>query len=1011
MAGEGQDGSTAAWLDGPALLGRVAKVLARGESEADSLRAVAAELGTRMADRCAITLLSRDPSGAEQLLRYPHPPAGERSSEEPRALADEQLARRVIEFGTPVSAGARLVSPARSDAEPPEVDRALRTWLELSGCADAITVPVPGPDGPVGALTVGWVTGTRSPGEATPRVLERVAALLAEHHAAAIPMGVISLEGHFVRVNRALASVLGRGRDELIELGPLGVTHPADHDRVIAMIGLMRAGSIQKAKFRQRWLLPDGDPVDALVSGSVVNGDDGTPSAFAFTVERRSSPAPRNSEWDGWFAHSRQGIAVIGSDGRHARVNDAYAATLGYTPSELRGVPWLRTFPPDCVAEVEREYVEMLRLGSTSLETLGIRRDGSCFEAEIELVVNDDFDGSPKGHLCLMRDVGQRGREQLRSSELLRLSLLGNQDVSLESLIGDAVRTVREVLQTDLASFFGRDGDRDALRLRAGAGWPRPQLESAPAVRTDTPLGRTLASGAPVISADLSSDLRFSGCPLLAEIGARGSVTVPVGDHASPFGILGAHSRRPREFGRDDVHFLEAVASLLAAVARREEMENQADLGHDDAVTGLPNATRFVERFERALARARGTTLAVLVVGVELPPGLLALPRRNAAADVLRETASRIVTRLGPTGFAGRLGDRSFGMVLSGTDELKAAAVARGLLRAMGEPFAAGGSEYTVHATVGIAVTKHAEDPCELIDEADCARRRGRQLGSDRLEFFDVEEADEDSAVRRLSDDLSLALRREELRLRYQPVFDLSDRSICAVEALLYWEHPSRTVLPPELFLPIARRTGAIVPIGRWVLEQSIRHFTWWSRELEAENPLRLFVNLSARELVNPSLADTVASVLEGADMAPERLAVDIPEAALMQLGGAAGRSIAALRELGVAIVLDRFGTALSTPSTLIRRPIDVVKLDRSCVAGIADGRLERAVARTVLGIAESIGLGVIACGVETERQAEALVELGGTHAQGVLLAEPMAARAVSKLLRWQAGRARREAS
>ena len=1010
MGGGSQDPSR---FDASALLARVAKILARGESEADSLRAVAAELGTRMGDRCTITLWSRDPSGAEHVVRYPHPPAGERSTEEPRALADEQLTRRVIEFGTPVMAGTEVTPPVlvRSEVTSPEVERALQSWLGLSGCTSAITVPVPGPDGPVGTLTVGWEAGNRPPVETAPRLLERVAALLAEHHAAATPMGVISLEGHFLRVNRALAAVLGRGRDELMELGPLAVTHPADHDRIVAMMGLMRAGSIRKAKFRQRWLPPGGDPVDALVSGSVMHGDDGAPSAFAFTVERRSSRAGRESEWDSWFAHSRQGIAVIGADGRHARVNDAYAATLGYTPSELRGVPWFRTFPADCVAEVERGYAEMLRLGSASLETLGVRREGSCFEAEIELVVNDDFDGSPKGHLCLMRDVGERKREELRRSELLRLSLLEHEDIPLEALIDDAVRTVREVLQAELASFFVRDAGREELRLRAGAGWPRPQLESAPALRSDTPLGRTLASGAPVVSADLRADHRFAGCPLLDQTGVRGSVTVLVGDHAAPIGILGAHSRQPRDFGSGEVQFLETVAGLLARAAQREQIENRADAGQDDPVTGLSNATRFAERLACELSRSRAETLAVLVVGVELPPGLLARPRRNTVADVLRETASRIVTRLGPGGFAGRLGDRSFGMVLSATDELKTAAVARSVLRAMGQPFNAGGREYTVHATVGIAVTTHAEDPCELIDEADCARRRGRQLGSDRLEFFEVEEPDQGTPVRQLSDDLTLALRREELRLRYQPVFDLSDRSICGVEALLYWEHPSRTVLPPELFLPVARRTGAIVPIGRWVLEQSIRHFMRWTQELDAEHPLRLFVNLSARELVSRSLPDGVAAVLEDADMAPERLALDIPEAALMQPHGAAGRSIAALRELGVTIVLDRFGTALSSPSTLSQCPVDAVKLDRSCVAGIADGRSERAVARTVLGIAESIGLGVIACGVETERQALALVELGGIHAQGVLLAEPMAARAISKLLRWKVSRARHEAS
>jgi PAS domain S-box-containing protein len=998
-------------FDASTVVKSVAKILARGESESDSLRATATELAVRMADRCTITLLSRDPSGAERLERHAHPPASERSSEEPRTLADEQLARRVIESGTPVAAGAQRSGSASPKVASAEVDRALHAWLELYGCAGAIAVPVPGPKGPVGALTVGWVDGHGPLGETASRLLERVAALVAQHHVAATPMGVISLEGHFLRVNRALASVLGHTRDELMELGPLAVTHPADHDRMVAMIGLMRAGSIQKTKFRQRWLPPGGPPVEALVSGSVIQDEDGAPCAFAFTVERRSTLAVRQTEWDSWFTHSLQGIAVIGSDGRHARVNDAYAAILGCSASELRGVPWLRTFPADCAAELELKYAEMLRHGSASLETLACRRDESCFEAEIELVVNDDFDGGPNGHLCLIRDIGERKRVELRRSELLRLSLLGHEDIGLDALIDDAVRTVREVLQAEFASFFVPVADGEELRLRAGAGWPRPQLDSTPARRSATPLGRTLISGAPVVSADLGADPRFAACALLAEAGARGSATVLAGDRSAPVGILGAHSRQPREFGPDEVQFLEAVSSLIAGVAQRERIEHRVDRSQDDAVTGLSDAAGFAERLERALSRARGAKVGVIVVGVEFPGRLLGPTERNAVADLLRETASRIVAPLGPGGFAGRLGDRSFGLVLTGTDELKAAAVARALLRALTQPVSAGGSEYALHATVGIAVTSHAEDPCELIDEADCARRRGRQLGSDRLEFFDVEEGGEDSLGRQLSDDLHLALRREQLRLRYQPVYDLSDRSICAVEALLYWEHPSRTVLPPELFLPVARRSGSIVPIGQWVLAEAVRHYVRWNDELDSESTLRLFVNVSVRELVNRSLPDAVADVLGAAGMAPEQLALDIPEAALIQPRGAAGQSVAALRDLGVKIVLDRFGTALSSTSHLARRPIDIVKLDRSCVAGVANRGRERAVVRSVLGTAESIGLGVIACGVETEREAQALIDVGASRAQGALFAEPVAARAMSKLLRWNASRARREAS
>lgn len=684
---------------------------------------------------------------------------------------------------------------------------------------------------------------------------------------ASIPMGVVSMDGRFVRVNQALARVLGRDEDELMKAGPLAVTHPGDRDRVVAMLGLMRAGSMAHAKFRQRLLPAGGTPVDALVSGSVMYGGDGAPTAFAFMVET-ASPAGRQAEWDSLFAHTRQGIAVIGPDGRHARVNQAYAAILGYAPSDLQGVPWRDTVPADCIGELERAHAEMLRRGSAWLEVLAVRRDGSCIEAEIELVVSDDADRTPSGHLCLLRDTGARKDAELRRSELL---------------LGDVARA-----------------ERAAQRIRQ----------------------------------------------------AR----------------------------------------------------------HDGA-TGLPDATLFVERLEQALAGRAEPSLTVLVLGVDPEWREMEWRARSSQADMRRAIAERIQACIGPDDFLARLGDRSFGILVATHDELAVAARARCLLKATSRPFITAGEEHTVHATLGVAAANRGDDPRELIDAADRARRRARELGRDRFEFSEFSDELPESPVDDLSDDIRGALSREELRLRYQPIFDLSDRSIRGVEALLRWEHPSRTVLPLEVFLPAARRTGAIVPIGQWVLEQSLRQLARWNEELEREEPLRLFVNLSARELADESVVNVVAAAIERTQTHPEQLAVEVSDPILIDVGGAMWRSVIGLRELSAAVVLDQFGTALSSLSHLERFPIDMVKLDRSCVAGVADNGRDRALVKAVVDVAEASGLTAIACGVESERQLRALASLGCHGAQGFLFAEPRAARAVTKLLRWRDQRADREAS
>ncbi|HSC01919.1 MAG TPA: EAL domain-containing protein [Solirubrobacteraceae bacterium] len=669
----------------------------------------------------------------------------------------------------------------------------------------------------------------------------------------AAPTGVVSLEGDFLRVSSGLAAALGWDQEALMELGALAVTHPADRDRLTAMLGLMRAGSIGKTKFRQRWLPADGGAVEGLVSGSVIH-EGGAPAAFAFTVET-SAPAAHPTDWESLFARTRQGIAVIGPDGRYVRVNDAYAALLGSVPCDVHGLPWLDTVPPDCGPELDRAQDVMHSAGSARVETLMIRRDGSCFEAQIELVLIDEPDGTPNGHLCLMR---------------------------------------------------------------------------------------------------------------------------------------GAESEAGPE------------ASIDEATSTRNRY---------DGVTGLPDVTRFVERLELSLFGAGASSVAVLVLGVETEQHRVGEPVRVSQAAVLREIAGRIAGKLEADGSVARLGDWSFAILLAGGDELTLAASARSLLKATSEPIVASGETHVVHATLGIAVAHRGDDAGDLIDAAERARRRARELGADRFEFIELGDPRPESPDRQLLDDIRHALTREELRLRYQPVFDLADCHISGVEVLLRWEHPSRTVLMPEMFLPAARRTGAIVSIGRWVLEQALRQLEQWNEELACEVPLRLFVNLSAPELADPALFDVVADAAEQTRINPRQLAVDVSDAALIEVRGAAWRSVAALRELGVTIVLDRFGTALSSLTHLERLPIDMVKLDRGCVAGLPDDSRERGTVKAMAGVAEARGLTTIACGVETEGQLEALAELGCTAAQGFLFAEPRAARAVTKLLRWRGERTGRAAS
>lgn len=429
---------------------------------------------------------------------------------------------------------------------------------------------------------------------------------------------------------------------------------------------------------------------------------------------------------------------------------------------------------------------------------------------------------------------------------------------------------------------------------------------------------------------------------------------------------------------------------------RKHEAELKHQANHD-GLTGLPNRGRFAQLLDIATIRQgayhdaqRARSLAVLFIDLDRFKVVNDSLGHAAGDDLLEQVARRLGAALRPDDVLGRLGGDEFTILADDIDHEDALALAERLQEQLRTPFQLAGREHLMTASVGVVSAARPEDPADLMRWADTAMYRAKQLGRNCIVVFDDVLRNEASEQLELDQMLRVALDREELEVRYQPEIDLTTGSVVGAEALVRWAHPARGLMSADEFVPLAEENGAIVPIGRWVLDRACAQAAEWTGRglLPADFVLR--VNLSARQLELPSLVDEVRTALGDSGLDPARLCLEVTETALMRDVDRALVVLTQLHDLGIRLAVDDFGTGYSSLSSLKRIPLRVLKIDRSFIDGLPDDADDRAIATTVLRLAESLGLTVTAEGVETTAQADLLRELGCPTAQGFLFAPPL---------------------
>jgi diguanylate cyclase (GGDEF)-like protein/PAS domain S-box-containing protein len=679
-------------------------------------------------------------------------------------------------------------------------------------------------------------------------------------------------------------------------------------------------------------------------------------------------------------------ILTVDHEGRVIEFNAAARRLFGYSRSEILGREVADTIvPPGLRDELRRCLRDFILTGESA--DLGRRREATAMRADgsflpVEVVVVPAY---VKGRVILtayIRDLSDRRRGERLAAARQRATQALTASLSLAEASPAVLDALVHGLGCTEARLWVAEGDPPLPSLAGTSSSPPPAPMPVPP--DDSLARRTLEDGAAA----------WSGPP---PRGAGVTLAVPVRVGGQVLGVLEVSC--DRALAREDewVPALADIGGLFALFLKRQRSE--ADLqrfARYDSLTGLPNRSFFLDTLERTLSRAgrQHTRSALVFIDLDgfksVNDGL-----GHAAGDTVLQTMSeRLRAGTRSSDLVARIGGDEFTVLvqnLARADD--AALVARGLLDRLARPCRADEHDVSISASAGISVyPEDGTDADTLLRNADLAMYRAKQEGKNTYRFFTPEMSERALERMVLLDSLRVALERDEFEIVYLPVVHREGPP--SLEALLRWRHPKLGLVTPAAFIGQAEESGLILPIGAGVL----RGATLFAASLEQEG-VRVVVNLSARQFLQPNLVDTVREALEKSGLLASRLELDLTEATVMTEAEETTERLRQLRELGVQLALDDFGTGYFSIGRIRDLGFSRLKIDRSLVSALPGSLEQAAHVVAILGLGRSLGLEVVAEGVETEAQRAFLESHGCTGFQGYLLSPPLAAADVPAFL------------
>ena len=585
----------------------------------------------------------------------------------------------------------------------------------------------------------------------------------------------------------------------------------------------------------------------------------------------------------------------------------------------------------------------------------------------------------------------------------------------IESVTAAAARQARTLLEGQFsevillpphardAAFSTQLGPGDRLAIMEPTIFDPPEplrsklLVDRRAVLLDRPISPRLSSG--YIARRSLTDAAMA--PLVSNDGVLGVM------------VVGNRLGDVSTFEEEDLKLLETLAkhvgvalengrledSLAQLTELKEELRHQA---FHDALTGLPNRTLFTERVAFALSRRARVQepMAVLFLDLDDFKTINDSLGHSVGDQVLVTVADRLRRCLRPTDTVARLGGDEFGILLddmSGSGD--ALIAADRIMTSLNAPANIDGREVSIRASLGITLDAHGEDAETLLRNADLAMYTAKRRGKGRYQVFEDNMHTEMVERLELTAHLRSGLERDEFSIHYQPIVRLDTGRVVGVEALARWNHPTRGLLPPAEFIPLAEETGLIIPLGRSILDESTDRARSWQQEVGTGQRFALSVNLSPKQLLDPSLVKHVAAALTSSALDPGSLILEITEDVFLQEAEGTLTRLRELKDLGVRLAIDDFGTGYSSLSYLERFPVDILKIAKPFVDGLGRGPQESPLVEAVIRLGEALGLETVAEGIERAEQWDRLKDLRCEQGQGFYFAHPLEDQSVQVFL------------
>ncbi len=620
--------------------------------------------------------------------------------------------------------------------------------------------------------------------------------------------------------------------------------------------------------------------------------------------------------------------------------------------------------------------------------------NGSGPAGDLVVLLRDRTDPFTPADVQVLAAVAARLSSALEAAErgaaIERLALAGPalaRHTDLESLLDDAVGLFRDLTGTDSAFIVTiSDG---VFELAAHTGTDESVPRRWPRTSATMPNWEQLSAGEPYVGPretirDRPEETEESPTVLC----------VPVMRDGAAIALLGATGHRARSFGKTGIDVAVIMANYLsvaisnaqlyrALTEREQELQQRAS---HDPLTGLANRTKAAQRIDEALAHSPTGAVGLMFCDIDKFKAINDRLGHEVGDELIQQVAMRLGGAVRPGDLLARFGGDEFVFLLDAVRDLTDLTEAgRRVQLSLADPILLRGERIQVSASVGAVLGRTGTTASVMLRNADAAMYVAKGKGPGRIEVFDDAASHRSLDWLDLRSELSHALQRGQLSVLYQPLVELKTNAITSFEALVRWTHPDRGEVPPDVFIPMAEETGAILDIGAWVLHQSCARLAEWQR-LFPDAELTMGVNISAVQLEQSN--QDLVSIIRAAGADPHDVWLEVTER--MDTSGDITGQIEALREAGAHFALDDFGMSYSSLTYLQQFPVEGIKIDKTFVAPMTDGETQRGIVRAILALGESLSVNVIAEGIETQEQLEALLGLGCAFGQGYLLAPPM---------------------